>query len=55
MKARRVHIHNLIPFLSGRADGIKQMEGSPKEVLTSVRGSCEYRVRIPAKPRAVSV
>ena len=43
MKARSVRINNLIPFLSGRADGIQRLEGRPEKVLASVRDSCEHR------------
>ncbi len=40
MNARSVRIYNLIPFLSGRADGLKLVEGKPRKVLEAVRESC---------------
>ena len=45
MKAKTVRIHNLIPFLSGRADSIKRLEGRPDKVLEAVRESCEHKER----------
>lgn len=45
MKAESVRIYNLIPFLSGRADGIKRIEGPPDKVLASVRETCEHKGR----------
>lgn len=43
MKAQRVVLFNLIPFLSGRADGIKRGVGRPEKVLASVRDSCDNK------------
>ncbi|MBI3297226.1 MAG: hypothetical protein HYZ75_03615 [Elusimicrobia bacterium] len=45
MKPTNVRIYNLIPFLSGRADGIKRMEGRPEKVLALVRETCEEKER----------
>ena len=45
MKAERVRIYNLIPFLSGRTHDIKRMEGRPKKILALVRNSCERKER----------
>ena len=45
MKARTVRVCNLIPFLSGRAESIKRLEGWPEKVLESVRESCEHKER----------
>jgi hypothetical protein len=45
MKARSVRIYNLIPFLSGRAESVKRLEGRPEKVLASVRESCENKER----------
>lgn len=45
MKGQSVRIYNLIPFLSGRAESVKRLEGRPEKVLTSVRDSCEHKDR----------
>lgn len=45
MKPESVRIRNLIPFLSGRAEGIQRMEGLPDRVLASVRDACERKER----------
>lgn len=45
MNARSVRIYNLIPFLSGRVDRLRRVDGRPKTVLEVVRESCEQKER----------
>ena len=45
MNAKTMRICNLIPFLSGRADAVKSVEGRPEKVLQAIRASCEQKER----------